>query len=998
VTLEATPAGGTWSGAGVDGDAFDPAVAGAGTHTLTYSYTDGNGCSNSATIDVTLNPLPVVTATDPGPLCSNAAPVELAGTPGNGTWTGTGVTGTGPYSFDPSVGTQTLTYTFTDANGCTNSDDVEVSVETAPSATIAYPGSPYISGAGTAVPSFSGTTGGTWTAAPAGLDIDPVTGEVDLGTSLPGSYTVTYTIAATAVCDEFSTDAPFVIRAVYYSQQSGAVSDPIWDLVTVGTPGPATFTPYITMVVQAGHVVNSTDDLSVDDLVVAGSLTLEENTTLTVHGDQVQLNGSVNALPNSELELVGDEVTIAGLSAQTLWDLRVNTPSGTTLNALLGIQGTLQLEDGATFHAGNGRLTLLSNLEGTGRLGPVPATATFTGDLTMQRYIPAGATNWRLLGSPVEGATVLNWKDDFITAGFPGSHYPNFDSPVNSGVLWPSIRKHTEPVLQGSNLPQVGSTVSGTDEPLDPGMGFGVWCGDQLTGTAAFVVDVTGAPRIATTPIELPVSYTDRGAPELDGWNLVSNPLPSPIAFSAIERDQVTNEYWIYNPATGNMAHWNGTTGTSTPAGVLDGVIASSQGFWLKATGPGASATVDESAKVAEGSGVFGGDGVADLPTVRLDIHGSANSFSDQTVIHFGAGTPAQEMFDVLKVGFAHQQAPSIATVASGGEMLMVNDHGAYSTDIAIPVAVRARVNGTYTVTAHLANTGLSCLWLEDLVTGAVTPLTDGAQYTFTQPTSNDLQERFLLHATAPLAFTAEDGLCGPASGQAMVEVGEGAHDVTWTTATGTVLLEQSGVSGAASFDNLSAGNYTVRVAAPGTVCGELVHDFSIATEGVEVDVTIVAPASVVVDEQVLFTAAGTEGVSYLWHFGDGTTSAEASPVHSFTAPGEYVVSLTATLGECSVTTTTFVVVTFSTGVNDLSEVEARVWGGRGTIIVEHGYEGGLLGIDVMDASGRHWYAKTHAAVPGRITIPADDLATGVWFVRLTHEGRQQTFRVPLVR
>ncbi|MEM9144033.1 MAG: gliding motility-associated C-terminal domain-containing protein, partial [Bacteroidota bacterium] len=43
----ASPAGGTFSGTAVTGNSFDPAVAGIGTHTLTYSYTDGNGCTNT---------------------------------------------------------------------------------------------------------------------------------------------------------------------------------------------------------------------------------------------------------------------------------------------------------------------------------------------------------------------------------------------------------------------------------------------------------------------------------------------------------------------------------------------------------------------------------------------------------------------------------------------------------------------------------------------------------------------------------------------------------------------------------------------------------------------------------------------------------------------------------------------------------------------------------------------------------------------------------------
>jgi Zn-dependent metalloprotease len=49
INLTATPAGGTFSGTGVNGSTFDPAV-GTGTYLVSYNYTDGNGCSNSATM------------------------------------------------------------------------------------------------------------------------------------------------------------------------------------------------------------------------------------------------------------------------------------------------------------------------------------------------------------------------------------------------------------------------------------------------------------------------------------------------------------------------------------------------------------------------------------------------------------------------------------------------------------------------------------------------------------------------------------------------------------------------------------------------------------------------------------------------------------------------------------------------------------------------------------------------------------------------------------
>ncbi|MEM9921326.1 MAG: T9SS type A sorting domain-containing protein [Bacteroidota bacterium] len=137
-----TPMGGTYSGPGVTdgGDgmtySFDPMMAGVGVQTITYTFTDGNGCMASASDMIEVFALPVVAFTAPADLCVDAG-VQMSlggGTPMGGTYSGPGVTDGGDgmtYSFDPAtagVGVQTITYTFTDANGCTSSvsDMIEV--------------------------------------------------------------------------------------------------------------------------------------------------------------------------------------------------------------------------------------------------------------------------------------------------------------------------------------------------------------------------------------------------------------------------------------------------------------------------------------------------------------------------------------------------------------------------------------------------------------------------------------------------------------------------------------------------------------------------------------------------------------------------------------------------------------------------------------------------------------------------------------------------------
>jgi hypothetical protein len=57
--LIGTPAGGTWSGAGVSGNLFCPSSAGVGAFTVTYTYSQA-GCTFTATGQVTVNPVPTI--------------------------------------------------------------------------------------------------------------------------------------------------------------------------------------------------------------------------------------------------------------------------------------------------------------------------------------------------------------------------------------------------------------------------------------------------------------------------------------------------------------------------------------------------------------------------------------------------------------------------------------------------------------------------------------------------------------------------------------------------------------------------------------------------------------------------------------------------------------------------------------------------------------------------------------------------------------------------
>jgi PKD repeat protein len=376
---------------------------------------------------------------------------------------------------------------------------------------------------------------------------------------------------------------------------------------------------------------------------------------------------------------------------------------------------------------------------------------------------------------------------------------------------------------------------------------------------------------------------------------------------------------------------------------------------------------------------------------------------------------------------------------------------------------------------AELTNQfGLSCFSLEDLLTGVITPLTEGASYSFAIEAGADATlPRLLLHATAPVPFSTTDASCANTpNGQATLEGLEGPVDITWTDAFGNVLLQQTGVSGSATFGGLAAGSYSVRLGTT-AVCGELVSDFTITapfeleavaevvnatcgnTANGTVDVMVlggvapytylwsdnstnedlVAAAGVynltvtdannctwtseayLIDSngpEATFTASAelvtvgaevafqsfSEAENLTWDLGDGTTAEGAEVVHAYLQPGTYTVTLTVADALCTDQTSMEITVELTTGVvspNVAGMVNA--WATPNNIVIEHGLnDQNPLRIELLDATGRLHLQRQVAATPGRILIPSDGLATGIWFVRVTNGDTLRTVRVPIVR
>ncbi|MEI8291499.1 MAG: MBG domain-containing protein, partial [Verrucomicrobiota bacterium] len=158
--------------------------------------------------------------------------------------------------------TTTYTVTVTDGTtGMTNSGSGTVTVNPLPVASINYGGSPYCA-SGTANVTRTGQSGGTYSST-AGLSINASSGQINLGASTPGTYTVTYSFS-NGTCTS-STTASVTINAL-----------PVASISYGGSPYCATGTASVTRTGQSGGVYSSTAGLSIN--AVSGAVNLGAST------------------------------------------------------------------------------------------------------------------------------------------------------------------------------------------------------------------------------------------------------------------------------------------------------------------------------------------------------------------------------------------------------------------------------------------------------------------------------------------------------------------------------------------------------------------------------------------------------------------------------------------------------------------------------------------------------------------------------------------------
>jgi hypothetical protein len=619
--------------------------------------------------------------------------------------------------------------------------------------------------------------------------------------------------------------------------------------------------------------------LTVTDFENKNSGTIENLGVIQVRG-----NWNNNSA-DSVFSIDKGNVVLIGISNQQIngttnfYKLEQNGLGGATFQSgNTTISHTLYLTNGTL--SSNGKLTLLSNSYRTARIDEITGGA-IIGDITMQRYIDAGATNWRFLTSATSGMTISEFTGDFITSGYVGSDFPNWPTPANP---WPSIYFYDETTAGINDNGYVAAT--NTTNTVGVGEGLWIWCGDAIAGTEPFTIDMVGPANNGV--INLPVSFTNTGNPDGDGWNMVGNPYASSIDWDSpnIIKNGVDNAIYIWNPDMGQFASY--VDGIAINGG--SNKIASSQALWVHATSNSAQIQTTEACKTIDDA-PFLKQSMSYLTVEVIGVNGR-----DEAIFNFNpnATNSFDGGYDAFKLASVENR-PMICTMVADSLNLSINQMP--EQGITIPLKVTTGTSGVHQVNfLDLSNfTNASCILLEDLFTGNRYDLTSTQSFSF-NISDTTTTARFLIRFGAETNTTVTDVSCfGNTDGSISIQKNSPLpFDVIWKDNQNNIISNNTSVNVSDSVLGLSSGVYVIETI--DSVCGSLI-DTVVVTDPLQ----IMAQYSTLEDTVYLsqggnidFTNLSTNATYYDWYFGDSYTSTQTNPSHQYTMVGIYNVELAA--------------------------------------------------------------------------------------------------------
>jgi len=644
----------------------------------------------------------------------------------------------------------------------------------------------------------------------------------------------------------------------------------------------------------------------------------------------------------------------------------------------VSFKGVVAVRNGVTV-AGNGNMRFDNNsVLLSGGVAPLVPSQNYSGTVTGNIvYVRSGSLygGFNYWSSPIASANT-----DLLLSNYGNNIYQynnqNPGSTTNTLLGWSSITTGT------TSIPGSGITMT-------PGKGYiQTFAGN---GTVTF----TGTPNQSIVSIPTTVNGSNN-------FNLLGNPYPAALSYDAFKAS---------NAALGSVYLWS-NVGATQPYTSNSYVVMSSlglagnsvAGFTAKEIGPAQGFLTNVS---SAGSINFAPSHV--VPTypgnspqflesnpfslIRLRLTNS-NQISFDALVGFG-----ETGSEGVDFGFDSPRMPSSDIL----EVYSLIEDQQYTTQF-LPNLTSTRIVDLGTVMSEAGNHTFDLVgfenfdssvrvYLEDVLTGEFHNMNINGQYSFANDPSFT-STRFRLHFMAPIAVSATGTCLGENNGKMIISNPNNQNPISATLRNeqGVVVGSSSPFVGEHVFQNIPSGSYAVDISlTPNDLVTQYVN---VDGGGIFSPATFIASASEVsiADAIVEFSAEPQGATLFTWNFGDGVTlSGTSTPVHAYTQPGVYTVTLTTSNGGCESTASSIITVTnISTGITEVSgnngfTIYPNPANESANLLLNCDIKDSEVTISITDATGRivNKHNVNNLRSGSIVALDINELANGVYEVTL---------------
>ena len=478
-------------------------------------------------------------------------------------------------------------------------------------------------------------------------------------------------------------------------------------------------------------------------------LTVNNTDNVTLNGTLYLLNtitaasGRLDAITNSPAIIyAGNSAQIIGSDIylnDRLFDITSDNADGVTLtsNALTTITGALTINSGKKFNIAPGKqLTVagtITNNAGASNFvlqSDTTGTASFIHNtnnvqVTIQRYISGSAEAWHFLSSPVAAQSMSSsWLPSGSYGNGTGYDLYLWNEPTNCWIYKLNTRW----------------------DSLHPGADFVVGRGylysvQEANPTNEFVGNLNNG----TVNYGLTSSSND---PSLIGFNLVGNPYPSSIDWSASSGWSRSNlvssgdgfNMWIWNPEANNYGVYNSADTDGAGTNFVTRYIAPMQGYFVQASRNGILG-MDNNVRVHDNAGSWFKNTEINAPMLSVVVKSEADNSYDEVRLQFGY---AANQSGATKL-FSHViTAPSLY-MTSNDQSYSVRHLSDTAENPIIPLVFKPGKDGGYMLNCNFDDNKFETVLLEDCQTHYVQNMKTASTYSF-QASKTDDPNRFVLH------------------------------------------------------------------------------------------------------------------------------------------------------------------------------------------------------------------------------------------------------------